>query len=316
MLETDATTMRDSAAASRTGVYGVPDAKLVNVPADAVQFSPLMPGASELETQEEGALTSIAMAAPSGALERRYAMALALRAVAQGGSFAAHAPNDRGGTRLRKELQAFGCTVDETARRHHRIVVCTRPDNLTGIDEALANGGPRVVKDLDLWSQPGVFSWDRIDPGTALLMDQLQPLSGRGVDFGCGIGVLSRAVLASKKVKQLTSIDIDRRAIKAAQRNFDEPRLRFLWADVREKSSDLIDLDFVVMNAPFHDAGAEDRALALDFVLRAAEVLHKGGVCWLTANRHLPYEAVLNESFKRVELKTQTSGYKIYEAHK
>src|SRR5664280_1253606 len=113
---------------------------------------------------------------PPGTLERRYALALALRAVAPGGFFTALAPNDRGGTRLRKELQAFGCSVNEAARRHHRIVVCLTPVPLTGVDEALVGGGPRLLADLGLWSQPGVFSWDRIDPGTALLMDHLPVL--------------------------------------------------------------------------------------------------------------------------------------------
>src|SRR5664279_4491252 len=153
-----------------TGTYGTPSPDVVDLPVDPIQFSPLMPGASALERQGEGSLSSMTMLAPPGTLERRYAIALALRAVAPGGSFTALAPKDRGGTRLRKELQAFGCTVEETARRHHRVVVCTRPTNLTGVDEALLNGGPQLAAGLDLCSQPGVFSWDRIDRGTALLM--------------------------------------------------------------------------------------------------------------------------------------------------
>jgi 16S rRNA (guanine1207-N2)-methyltransferase len=299
-----------------TGIYGMPPADVVDVPVNAIQFSPLMPGAAALELQGEGTLATMTMLAPTGTLERRYAMALALRAVVPGGSFSALAPNDRGGTRLRKELQAFGCAVNEAARRHHRIAVCARPVPLTGVDEALLKGGPQLVAGLGLWSQPGVFSWDRIDPGTALLMLHLPALSGRGADFGCGIGVLARAVLASAKVEQITLIDIDRRAIKAAQRNSDDPRVRFSWADVRDPKPELAELDFVVMNAPFHDAGTEDQMLALSFVRRAAEVLRQGGICWLTANRHLPYEAVMKPLFKRVVLKVETSGYKIYEAHK
>lgn len=309
-MSADATTTQSA------GVYGAPPADVVDLPAEAIQFSPLMPGAAALELQSEGSLAAMTMLAPPGTLERRYAMALALRAVAPGGRFTALAPNDRGGTRLRKELQAFGCAVQETARRHHRIVACARPARLTGIDEALAAGGPRLVSGLGLLSQPGVFSWDRIDPGTELLLQHLPALSGRGADFGCGIGVLARAVLSSATVKQITLIDIDRRAIEAAQRNLDDPRLRFCWADVRDRNLDLAELDFVAMNAPFHDGGTEDKALAQSFVKRAAEVLRKGGVCWLVANRHLPYEAVLQPLFKKIELKIETSGYKIYAATK
>ena len=299
-----------------TGIYGTPSEEVLGLPVNAIQFSPLIPSASTLELQDERTLGSMTMLAPPGTLERRYAIALALRALAAGGAFTVAAPKDQGGTRLRKELQAFSCSVKETARRHHRIVACVKPDKITGLDEALLNGGPQMVAGLELWSQPGVFSWDRIDPGTTLLMQHLPALNGRGADFGCGIGVLARAVLASTKVAQMTLIDIDRRAIGAARRNLDDPRLRFFWADVRDPDPELTGLDFVVMNAPFHDAGTEDQALAQSFVKRAADCLRKDGVLWLTANRHLPYEAVLKPLFKRAELKIETGGYKIYEAHK
>ena len=309
--------MRDSeTAVDRAGVYGAPLAELLSPPADAIQFSPLMPDARTLEQQGENTLASMTMLAPPGTLERRYAMALALRAVVPGGAFRALAPNHQGGTRLRKDMQAFGCTVEETARRHHRIVVCARPDSLTGVDEALSNGGARLIEELGAWSQPGVFSWDRVDPGTALLLDHLPALGGRGADFGCGVGILSRAVLASAKVERITLIDIDRRAIECARRNVGDARATFHWADVRDGAHRLSELDFVVMNAPFHDAGTEDRTIPISFVKRAAEALRTGGVCWLTANRHLPYEEVMRAAFRRVELKIETGGYKIYEAHK
>ena len=301
---------------STAGIYGSPPSALVDLPADAIQFSPLMPGASALEKQNEDGLSGLTILAPPGTLERRYALALALRALAPGAAFTALAPNDKGGTRLRKELQAFGCDVEETARRHHRIVTGLRPDNLTGIDDALAAGGPRLETELGLWSHPGVFSWDRLDPGTAMLIEHLPALSGRGADFGCGIGVLAHAVLASAAVTELGLIDIDRRAIECAQHNVTDARARFLWADLRSPNAALTDLDFVVMNAPFHDAGAEDKALAQSFVRRAAESLRKGGVCWLVANRHLPYEAILQPLFKRVERASETGGFKIYEARK
>jgi 16S rRNA (guanine1207-N2)-methyltransferase len=298
------------------GVYGKPPADVVDMPANALQFSPLLPGAAALELQAETSLASMTMLAPPGTLERRYAMALALRAIAPGGAFTALAPKDRGGNRLRKELEAFGCKVEETARRHHRIAVAVRPVPMTGIGEALSNGAPRLIEELRLWSQPGVFSWDRIDPGTALLLQHLPSFSGRGADFGCGLGLLANAVLQSTKVTQLTLIDIDRRAVQCAQHNVVDPRAQFRWTDARDADTDLSALDFVVMNAPFHDAGTEDKALALSFVKRAAEVLRKDGVCWLVANRHLPYEAILQPLFKRVTLKLETGGYKIYEAQK
>jgi 16S rRNA (guanine1207-N2)-methyltransferase len=108
-------------------------------------------------------------------------------------------------------------------------------------------------------------------------------------------------------------IDIDRRAIDAATRNVHDPRATLLWRDVREGSG-LNGLDFVVMNPPFHDAGAEDRALGEAFIRRAAEALRPGGVCWLVANRHLPYEAALKALFPALRMAAQGDRYKIFEA--
>ena len=216
---------------------------------------------------------------------------------------------------MRKELESFGCDVEDISKRHHRIVTGLRPAKLD-IASALAEGSPRLVEELGLWSQPGVFSWDRLDPGSALLIEQLPALSGRGADFGCGIGVLAHAVLTSPAVSELTLIDIDRRAVECAPHNVTDKRARFLWADLRDANPALNELDFIVMNAPFHDAGTEDKSLAQTFVTRAASALRKGGVCWLVANRHLPYEAIIQPLFKHAQRAIETGGYKIYEARK
>ena len=296
-----------------SGVYGAPPAELAETPTGAIQFSPLVPGARRLEEQDEETLGHMVVLAPPGTVERRYTIAQALRALVPGGGLTVLAPKDKGGSRIAKELAAFGCDVTETSRRHHRICVCPRPAHPAGLDEALADGGPRLDDALGLWTWPGVFSWNRLDPGSALLAEHLPPLSGRGADFGCGIGILARTLLASPQVQHLTLIDIDRRSVDMASRNIDDPRAQARWADIRN-GIDLTALDFVVMNPPFHDGGAEDQGLGQTFIRRAAETLRPGGVLWLVANRHLPYEAALKSLFRRVTPKVEAQGYKIYEA--
>ena len=296
------------------GLYGTPPQALVETAATALQLSPLIPGSGMLETMTETSLAGMAMLAPPGTIERRYALAAMLKALAPGAPFTVLAPKDRGGSRIGGELARFGCAFEESARRHHRICVGRRPDAVPdAIEEALAEGAPRLVEDLGLWSQPGIFSWNRIDPATALLLRVLPPLAGRGADLGCGIGVLGHGVLASIKVARLDLVDIDRRAVEAARRNLGDPRVGVHWADVA-KGTGLTALDFVVMNPPFHDGGAEDRSLGQLFIRRAAEALRKGGHLWLTANRHLPYEPVLKPLFKHVNQVAEADGYKVIEA--
>ncbi len=284
--------------------------------ADAVELSPLAPGAEVLEDQADGAFEQIVVLAPPGVLERRYVLAQALRLLAPGGRLTALAPKDKGGSRLARELAAFGCAPEESARRHHRFCDAVRPDRPEGLEAAIAAGAPQLAPALGLWSQPGVFSWDRTDPGTALLLSHLPPLAGAGADFGCGVGLLARAVLQARAVQRLSLIDIDRRAIEAARRNIGDVRADFAWRDLRAGAADLASLDFVVMNPPFHDRGEEDRGLGAAFIRAAAAALKPKGVCWLVANRHLPYEALLTPLFPRARQVVQADGYKIYEARK
>jgi 16S rRNA (guanine1207-N2)-methyltransferase len=307
---------------SINGLYGHPPAELVDIPDGAVQFSPLVPpaaGASDrpdLESLAPGGLASMVMLAPPGTAERRYALALSLRALPKGAQLTVLAPKSKGGSRLRGELESFGCAVVETSRRHHRICTTNRPDAPIGLDEAIAAGAPRLVEAIGLWSQPGLFSWDRLDPGSALLVEHLPALSGRGADLGCGAGFLAHAILASPKVTELTLVDVDRRAIECTRRNVLDPRAKPVWADARTLGTRLSELNFVVMNPPFHENGNEDQGLGQGFIRVAAAALRRGGTCWLVANRHLPYEAGLREMFSHVEAPIESGGYKIYEARK
>lgn len=296
-------------------LYGAPAEGLVETPAGAVQVSPLMPGSAALEDLAPGSLQGALIAAPPGTLERRYALALALQALAPGAPLTALAPKDKGGSRLKAELENFGCAVSEAGRRHHRICHAVRPEQPTGLEAAIAEGGPRLAADLGLWTQPGVFSWDRLDAGSRLLMSILPRLAGKGADLGCGIGILSHAILASPAVARLDLVDIDRRAIAAARRNVDDARAHFHWADART-APELQGLDFVVTNPPFHDGGEEDRALGQAFIRRAHAVLRRGGVLWLVANRHLPYERVLTPLFASCTPRADRAGFKVYEARK
>lgn len=279
----------------------------------ATQFSPLIPGALDLGEARPASLDAIAILAPQGTIERRYVIAQALRALQPGSRLVVLAPKAKGGLRLAGDLRSLGCASDESSRHHHRMCFTDASGDAAEILVALAAGDPRKLDGL--WTQPGVFSWNRLDPGSALLLEHLPALAGRGADFGCGTGVLSRAILSSARVTTLAMIDIDRRSIAMARRNITDARAKMIWADLRTLEQ-VSDLDFVAMNPPFHEGAIENHSLGQSFIQRAALALRKGGVCWLTANRHLPYEAILRSLFARVLPVVEANGYKIYQAQK
>ncbi|UAL12753.1 class I SAM-dependent methyltransferase [Caulobacter segnis] len=300
--------------ATSTALYGQADHDLAPTAADAVQLSPLIVGSTDLASIADESLNAVTVRAPAGAVERRFVLAQALRILAPGGRLTAFAPKDRGGLRLKKELEALGGEVGESARRHNRICVVVRPTEIKGLAETIAAGAPRRISVNGLWTQPGVFSWDRLDAGTNALLQVLPEFSGVGADFGSGIGLLALNVLASKKVTKLTLVELDRRAVEVSRRNVADPRAEFVWGDVRQV--ELKDLDFIVSNPPFHEGGGEDKTLGQAFIRAAAGALRKSGSLWIVANRHLPYEAILAESFAKVRLVGEGGGYKVFEARK
>ena len=181
---------------------------------------------------------------------------------------------------------------------------------------AIEAGAPRIVPGLEAWSQPGIFAWDRIDAGSALLAQHLPALKGAGADLGCGYGALATVVLGSSAVTSLRLVDLDRRAIAAARKNITDPRATFEWADARTLD-DVGELNFVVSNPPFHTQSRADRPdIGQRFITAAAAALKPGGRLWLVANRHLPYEQTLNDQFGEVRVAGERDGFKVIAAVK
>jgi 16S rRNA (guanine1207-N2)-methyltransferase len=296
-----------------TAVYGDPPEALAERPRGATFIDPRRPGSGDLEALADRSVGAMIMEAPGGTLERRALIAHALRTLVDDGELVVLAHGARGGRRLRAELAAFGCAAHEETRRHFRICSTRRPDQLVGVDEAISGGAPQKI-DLDMWSQPGLFSWSQLDPGSALLIGMMPPLCGRGADFGAGIGWLAKAALRSDAIDEMTLVELDARAVRLARRNIADPRARFLHADATSPEHGLSQLDFIVMNPPFHSGGMEERALGTAFIRAAARALRSGGSLWLTANRHLPYEEELSQRFSRWTQRADQAGYKVIEA--
>ncbi len=303
------------APARLTAVYGAPPAALAPVAPASLQLSPFAIGSTPIDALADASVESLVILAPAGAVERRWVLAHGLRALAANGSLHALALKDRGGARLANELKAFGCApVNASAKAHFRLCRTRRPAEPARLAAAIAEGALQRHSRLGLWTQPGIFAWDRIDPGSALLLAQPWRPKGRGVDMGCGLGVLGQALLASPAIDCLLLVDLDRRALEAAKRNVADRRASFLQHDLRQAVAGLIDIDFAIMNPPFHDRGAEDRPLGRQFVTSAAAMLRKGGVLRLVANVALAYERPLGEAFADVRMLACEGGYKVLEA--
>ena len=256
--------------------------------------------------------------------EARALLAHAVACCAPGGTIVASMANDEGARSGESDLKSLAGLSGSISKNHCRVYWSTK--DAASCDAALLAAwrefdAPRAILAGRFISRPGVFAWDRIDPASALLAEHLPPtLYGSAADLGCGYGYLAVELL--QRCPGITALDLyeaEARALDLARQNLatfaDRVPLGFHWHDVTRGVPARYDV--IVSNPPFHAQGAADRPdIGRAFIAAAAEALRPGGRLWMVANRHLPYESILDARFGTVRTVTQAGGFKIIEALK
>lgn len=243
-------------------------------------------------------------------------LAKAWTALRPGGRLICVGGNDVGISSIEK---AFKSVFEQPASlsKHHCKVLWglrgeTAPDSLAQWAEA---GRLQQLPSLGCWSQPGIYNWNKIDTGSALLVQNLpDDLRGRAADLGAGWGYLSQQLL--QRCPKIASIDLyeaEALALNAAKTNLTSGAASFHWHDVTQGLPKAA-FDLVVMNPPFHDGKAVDIDLGRAFVTSAAQALVPGGRLFMVANRQLPYEEILTSEFSTHALLQETGVYKVMSA--
>ncbi|MEJ8473257.1 class I SAM-dependent methyltransferase [Roseibium algae] len=256
--------------------------------------------------------------------EARALLARAVRKAKTGGIVLACAPNTEGAKTAEADLKALAGLAGNLSKNKCRVFWARiSPDTVNDalVEEWLALDMPRDVLDGDYVSRPGLFAWDRVDAASKLLADALPAtLAGKGADFGCGFGYLARTVLTrAPKVIAMDLYEAEKRALDLAQQNLSafkgQKAMTCFWADVTKGVEG--PYDFIVSNPPFHQMSKADRSdIGQGFIRAAAGGLRSGGVFYMVANRHLPYEQTLKDVFAHVEMIIDEGGYKVIRAIK
>ncbi len=232
----------------------------------------------------------------------------------EGGTLVCAGANEDGAASLEKQVgKVFGLT-DTLSKFHSRVFWFAKTDRLPP-DHWQALTRLQPVGDGSWLSQPGIFSWDRIDDGSALLARYLpDDLAGHVGDFGCGWGYLARRVLKhSPAVERVDLIDAEYRAIEAARANVTDSRASFHWLDLTSEPTPTT-YDAIVCNPPFHTGRASTPTLGQQVIEAASRALRPGGRFYMVANRGLPYEPLLKAHFASFETLADNNKFKVSRA--
>lgn len=201
---------------------------------------------------------------------------------------------------------------------------------LVDIDQTLTQGQSpypgnfvlNIGQDLIISNHANVFSRDRLDAGTRLLIEYI-PVSDRFqtiVDLGCGNGILGLVAALFNPVASLIFIDESYMAVDSARRNFKAAFNDTRTADYRVlnclQGIDNESADLVLNNPPFHQHNSIGDAVAWQMFIDARRVLRTGGELRVVGNRHLAYHTKLKKIFGNCEQVASNGKYVILNAVK
>lgn len=163
--------------------------------------------------------------------------------------------------------------------------------------------------DLEVVAHGATFNTNRLDRGTALLVESFDRLSAAStaIDLGCGSGIL--ATLLALRGLRVHAIDVawsatdsTRLTAQASRVAVDTHRRNGLdgWAGR---------VDLVVTNPPFHVGTAKDTSPTRRLFTDAGRILRDGGELWCVYNAHLPYLPWLHQAIGPTRVMARNRAY-------
>lgn len=167
--------------------------------------------------------------------------------------------------------------------------------------------------ELTVWSKPGIYGWQKIDAGSAFLVEHLDAVwptpPGRVLDLGCGYGYLTLCAARRWPDAAFTATDNNIVAVEAARRN-----LQALAASVHCSDAGAgLDggFDALLCNPPFHQGFEVEGALTRRFLAAAARLLAPGGRALFVVNQFIPLERLAGDHFRQVEQVARNRSFKL-----
>ncbi|SFB90128.1 16S rRNA (guanine1207-N2)-methyltransferase [Microbulbifer thermotolerans] len=216
-----------------------------------------------------------------------------------------------------KAAQRFGCA--KQLQKHGTEYISCNPLHRSG-GEAVDDQNYTQLRPLEelhgLHSKPGLFGWNKIDRGSALLarhFAELTPSDGACVvDLGCGYGYLC-AQLAQQGHFHFTATDNNAAALLACSKNFRELGIEGVvvpsnaGAELTSGTADLI-----ICNPPFHQGFQVEGELTDRFLSQTARLLKPGAPALFVVNAFIPLPRKAGEYFSEVHLLAKENGFCVY----
>jgi 16S rRNA (guanine1207-N2)-methyltransferase len=144
-----------------------------------------------------------------------------------------------------------------------------------------------VLPDLHLRldTDSGVFSPDRVDPGTRVLLETVPPPPQEGdlLDLGCGYGPIALTLAKRSPSSTVWGVDVNRRALEIAEGNAKTAGLDNVRFRVADEIDSALRFAAIWSNPPIRIG----KAALHDLLLRWLPRLSPGALAHLVVQKHL-----------------------------
>ncbi len=254
---------------------------------------------------------------PKAKLEAQYLLAMLLAKLPSDCEVIVVGENRSGVKAIEKLFTPYGeiKKYDSARRCSFYWGQCHHPAAQFNIDDWIKSYSVNYQEHtLAILSLPGVFSHGEFDLGSQLLLDNLPPLSGKVLDFGCGAGVLGCVMAINNPNIELEMCDISALAIYSSQATLAANGLtgRVFASDVYSNTAD--DYHFIVTNPPFHSGLDTSYHATENLLQQAPKHLASTGQLFVVANSFLKYPPILEQAFGHCLTVNKTNKFSIYQA--
>ncbi|MBP2294675.1 methyltransferase [Azospirillum rugosum] len=226
--------------------------------------------------------------------------------------------NDEGITSAPKRFDGLLDGLETLAIKRRARVLETRRTaasargNLEDWRETVAVDVPGNDGALDLVSYPGLFAHGRLDAGTECLLQVLPEIAaGTAVlDFGCGAGVIARAVRERVPDAKLTLLDVDAVALHAARQNV--PDAECVLSDGLAGLGARERFGLILSNPPLHRGKDEDFGMLEALVVGTKQYLKLRGSLVAVTQRTAGVGKLFKTAFGHADLLLETPQFQVW----
>lgn len=233
--------------------------------------------------------------------------------------------NDAGIRSMETVLKPFGRVIKEDNARKCLLLSLRK-------DVSLINSSSKKIEEfsyydfsingitLKIAAMAGVFSADRLDKGTELLLEYLStpdnlPLRNSSkqslLDVGCGAGVICCFLKHLYPNISINACDISAFALAST---IESAKINNIAINVFASSmlQNAQTYDYIVSKPPFHSGIKQLLGPTLELIETAPNHLRKKAEFYVIANAFLPYEESLLHAFHNVNIVSANNKFKVY----